>query len=66
MKSQFKENLLVLRKRKGFTQKQLGKRLGIGDVQLSKYERGLSSPGMSMLVKMSDVLNCTLDELVGK
>jgi len=66
MKGIFKENLLLLRKRKGLTQPEFGKLIGIKIGQVSKYERGVSKPNVDLLIKMSEVLECSLDELAGK
>ncbi len=63
--SKFSENLHTIRRRKKLTQKQLGEKLGIGDAMINRYEHDKADPSLSMLEKMSDVLNCSLDDLVG-
>ena len=64
--TKFSENLHTIRRRNKLTQKQLGEKLGIGDAMINRYEHGKADPSLSMLEKMSDILNCSLDDLVGK
>lgn len=53
-----------LRKEKNFTQKELGERLFVSDKAISKWERGLSMPNISLLVPMADILGVTVTELL--
>jgi DNA-binding XRE family transcriptional regulator/desulfoferrodoxin (superoxide reductase-like protein) len=46
----------TLRKEKGMTQKQLADKLNISDKTISKWERGLGCPDVSLLAELSDVL----------
>lgn len=55
-----------LRTRKGMTQKKLAKFANITEASLSRYENGLREPKISTLIKLSNVLECTVDYLVGK
>ena len=41
----FSENLIKLRKNKGFTQQQVASKLGIDRTTYTKYETGVSEPG---------------------
>ena len=61
----FSENLIKLRKNKGFTQQQVASKLGIDRTTYTKYETGVSEPGFEMLIRLSQVLNVSLDELFG-
>ena len=49
--------LAQLRKEKGWTQKDLAERLYISDKAVSKWERGLSAPDVSMLMR-NGILLC--------
>lgn len=65
MSGNFKFNLMFFRKKKGLVQKQLAKELGIGAMQVCRYETGKSEPNLTMLVKMSKALSCSIDDLAG-
>ena len=53
-----------LRKEKGLTQKQLAEALNVTDKAVSKWERGLSFPDISMLEPMSEVLDISIMEIL--
>lgn len=53
-----------LRKSKGLTQKEIAEQLGITDKAVSKWERGLSCPDISLLATLSDILGITTGELL--
>lgn len=53
-----------LRKQKGMTQKQLAQELMLSDKAISKWERGLSMPDISVLIPLSKILNITTTELL--
>jgi transcriptional regulator with XRE-family HTH domain len=52
------------RKQKGFTQGQLAKRAGTDSQRISKYERGVLVPTTTILVKLADALDVSLDFLL--
>lgn len=52
------------RKNKGLSQKELADRLNITDKAVSKWERGISFPDISMLIPLSEILNITLYDLL--
>ncbi len=53
-----------LRKEKGFTQKELAKRLSISDKAVSKWETGVSLPDISLLIPLGDLLGVSVTELL--
>lgn len=53
-----------LRKSKQMTQKVLAQRLNITDKAVSKWERGLSGPDISLLTPLADILDITVSELL--
>ena len=53
-----------LRKEKGLTQKQLADALNVTDKAVSKWERGLSFPDISMLEPLSELLDVSIMELL--
>ena len=54
----------ALRKEKGMTQKDLAERLFVSDKAVSKWERGLSLPDISLLQPMADILGVSVTELL--
>ncbi len=53
-----------LRKSKNMTQKQLGEKLNITDKAVSKWERGLGYPDVSILSSLANALGVTITELL--
>lgn len=50
----------------GLTQEQLAQELGISAKAISKWENNLSYPDISLIPKISNIFNITIDELFGK
>ncbi|PLU99928.1 helix-turn-helix domain-containing protein [Pseudomonas plecoglossicida] len=59
----FPSRLVRLRADAGMTQKDLAKASGISVPQIGRYETGTSSPRLSALVKLSEALGVTIDDL---
>ena len=53
-----------LRREKHLTQKELAEKLFISDKAVSKWERGLSVPNVSMLIPLAEILGVTVTELL--
>ncbi len=53
-----------LRKEKGLTQKQLADALNVTDKAVSKWERGLSFPDISMLEPIAQTLDISIMEIL--
>ena len=62
----FGENLRLLRKKAGITQTQLGERVGVHYRTVLRWEADENEPSITMLVKIADALDCSVDELVQK
>ena len=52
------------RKKQNLTQIQLAEKLNITDRAVSKWERGMSLPDISLLQELSDILNINVTELL--
>lgn len=63
-KSEFGEFVAELRKQKGWTQKELAQRLFISDKAVSKWERGLSLPDITLLIPLAGLFEITVTELL--
>ncbi len=60
----FSEKLMELRRSRGWSQEQLGERLGVTRQTVSKWELGETTPEMEKLSAMSELFGISLDELV--
>lgn len=60
----FRDNLLHLRAANNMTQEQLAVLLGVSRQAVTKWESEKSYPEMDKLLKLCQIFNCTLDELV--
>ena len=57
------KNIAKYRKAKGFTQEELGAKLGVTNQAVSKWESEVSMPDIMLLPEIATVLNITLDDL---
>ena len=53
-----------LRKELGLTQKELAEKIGVHPAQLAKYEIGLSTPSLGVLVKLAKYCEVSIDYIV--
>lgn len=63
-KTGFAKFLSEQRKAKGYTQKELAEKLFISDKAVSKWERSLSMPDISLLVPLAEILEVSVTELL--
>ncbi len=64
IKNNVAKNITELRILNNMTQLELAEKLNYSDKTVSKWERGESSPDISVLVEIADIFNVTLDYLV--
>lgn len=62
---EFSERLKKLRKDAGLTQVDVSEKLGISQPAYASWERGIKKPTQDNLVKIAQVLNVSVDYLVG-
>ena len=62
---EFSERLKKLRKDAGLTQVDVANKLGISQPAYASWERGVKNPTQDNLVKIAQVLNVSVDYLVG-
>ena len=60
----FAEKLIELRKSRGWSQEELGERLGVTRQTVSKWELGVTTPEMEKLAVMSELFGISADELI--
>ena len=58
------DNIIYLRKDKGYTQKELSELLNYSNKVISKWERGESIPDISAISKIAEVYNVKIDHLI--
>lgn len=62
---QFAENLKKFRKAKKISQTELADYLGISQRTVSHYENETAQPSLENLCQLADILEVSIDELVG-
>lgn len=60
----FDEKLMNLRKSRGWSQEELGEKLGVTRQTVSKWELGATTPEMEKLAAMSELFGISVDELI--
>ena len=60
------EHIMLLRKQKGFSQSALGKEIGTSGDIIGRYERNIMMPSVEVIMRIADILNVSIDFLVGK
>lgn len=66
MNETFGQRFQRLRKSAGLTQEEVATKLNITAQAVSKWENDISAPDISALSELSDILNVSLNELLGK
>lgn len=61
----FGENVKTLRKQKGFSQEELAARLHVVRQTISKWEKNLSVPDAGTLIRLAEILEVPVSELLG-
>ena len=62
----FNEKLIQRRKERGMTQEELADRLSVSRQTVSKWENGDCMPDADKFIRLSDILEISLDELAGR
>ena len=60
------ENIKALRKAKGLSQEELAIKLNVVRQTVSKWEKGLSVPDAGMVIQIAEVLDTTVNVLLGE
>ena len=64
IRNNLKTNLVLLRKRRGLSQRALAEILQIHNTTYSGYERGNTDPPIKMLCRLADFYGVSLDTLI--
>ena len=62
--NKFGETIVLLRKEKGMTQKELADKLGVTDKAVSRWETGKNYPDIETLKKLAEVLEVSVNDLL--
>ena len=65
MKNELPANIRAFRKERGLTQEQLAEVFGVTVGAVHKWEAGLSTPDISLILEMADFFDTSLDVLIG-
>lgn len=60
------KSIIAQRKKRGLTQEKLAEKLDVSSAAISKWERGISTPELSMVCKLADCFEVSVDELLGR
>lgn len=60
------QNIKTLRNKAGWSQQVLADQLGMGRSTLAEYERGKTEPNIDTLIKLTELFNISLDQLICK
>lgn len=66
MKETFGQRFQRLRKRLNLKQEDIAEKVNVTSQAVSKWENDLSAPDISILPTLADILNVSLDELLGR
>lgn len=58
-----KNQIAEIRKDKGLTQIELAEKCNVSQQSISKIEKGVITPSLTVALQLSRVLNCKLDDL---
>ena len=62
----FGDNMMLMRKKKGISQAELGKMIGTSGDVIGRYEREDITPSIEAVAKIADALEVSVDYLIGK
>lgn len=60
------DNIKILRKKKGYSQETLAEQLHVVRQTISKWEKGLSVPDSALLIRLAEVFEVPVSELLGE
>ena len=63
IQNKFAANLQEFRKKRGLTQEELAKKLGVTFQAVSKWENAKAAPDIFLLPMIAEIFNCNIDQL---
>lgn len=65
MEIQLGKNICNYRKEKNMTQEELAEALGVTFAAVSKWERGIATPDIDLIIQLANIFDVSLDTLIG-
>lgn len=66
MTNKLQSNIRILRDRMGISQEKMAEKLGINRPRYSSYEEYRCEPNISIIIKLSEVFQISIDDLIKK
>ena len=60
------DHIMIIRKEKGLSREELGQAIGTSGAIIGRYECGVITPSIEVIMRISDELKISIDYLVGK
>jgi transcriptional regulator with XRE-family HTH domain len=60
------EHIMLLRKQKSLSQAELSKKIGTSGDIIGRYERGVMTPSIEVIIRIADAFDVSMDFLVVK
>ncbi|MBA5275025.1 helix-turn-helix transcriptional regulator [Enterococcus hirae] len=64
--AQFNERIKTIRTEKGLTQKEFAKLINVPERAYQYYESGTRKPNLDKIIEIADILDTSIDYLVGR
>lgn len=64
--AQFNERIKIIRTEKGLTQKEFAKLINVPERAYQYYESGTRKPNLDKVIEIADILDASIDYLVGR
>ena len=64
IRDKFSTNLLLMLKRTNITKAELARRIDATDTTINRYINGTAEPKLTMLYRIAEVFDCSIDDLI--
>lgn len=66
MENKFSQNLKTLRRERSFSQANVAEKIDVSQQCVSQWELGIIEPTLTMLWRLADLFDVSVDELIGR
>lgn len=60
------ENIKILRKNNGLSQKQLADKVELSEITIRRYEKGINKPSVEVIYKLAEALEVSVYQIIGE